>query len=99
VRHLFLHYPYDPNVRDLRYQFLLGPDFLVAPVLDKGVTRLRVYLPAGEWTHLWSGAVTVSAAGEWVEIAAPLGRPGVFFRSGAESGMQLSAALKAAHLL
>jgi hypothetical protein len=36
ARHLFLHYPGDPNTHELRYQFLLGPDLLVAPVLDKG---------------------------------------------------------------
>ena len=36
VRHLFLHYPDDPNVHELRYQYLLGPDFLIAPFLDEG---------------------------------------------------------------
>ncbi|HMF79117.1 MAG TPA: hypothetical protein VK604_25890 [Bryobacteraceae bacterium] len=99
MRHLFLHYPQDPNVVDLRHQFLLGSDFLIAPVLNKGATKVRVYLPAGNWTHLWSGTAFAAAAGKWTEVSAPLGQPRIFFRSGAESGAQLIAALKAGNIL
>jgi alpha-glucosidase len=95
VRHLFLHYPDDPEVRDLRYQFMLGPDFLIAPVLDRGATRVRVYLPKGDWTELWSGRAIAVAKGRWLEWPAPLGEPGVFCRSGAASGEQLVSDLKA----
>ena len=48
VRHLFLHYPDDPNTFDLRYQFLLGADLMVAPVLDKGADSVEVYFPEDE---------------------------------------------------
>ena len=34
VRHPFLEFPEDPNTFDLRYQFLLGSELMVAPVLD-----------------------------------------------------------------
>ena len=95
ARHLFLHYPSDPNVITLRYQFMLGADFVVAPVLDKGRDAVRLYLPAGEWTHLWSGRDFPGTAGRWVAVAAPLGQPGVFFKTGAASGTHLVAALKA----
>jgi alpha-glucosidase len=38
-------------------RFLLGPDLLVAPVLDPGVDALDVSFPVrSEWTDLWSGA-------------------------------------------
>ena len=47
VRHSFLHYPDDPNTLSLRYQFLLGPDLMVAPVLDPGVDTVEVYFPLG----------------------------------------------------
>ena len=47
VRHPFLHYPNDPNTHALRYQFLLGPDVMVAPVLDKGADSVEVYFPNG----------------------------------------------------
>ena len=50
VRHLFLHYPDDVNTHGLRYQFLLGPDLMVAPVLDKGAEAVDVYFPRGsQW--------------------------------------------------
>ena len=89
VRHLCLHYPDDPNVHELRYQFMLGSDFLVAPVLDEGADSVRVYLPAGNWVHLWSGANYEASKGKWSEIAAPLGEPGVFFKQGSEAGAEL----------
>ena len=66
MRHPFLHFPDDPHTYDLRYQFMLGPDFMIAPVLDRGADQVRVYLPAGEWTHLWTGAKFGGASGTWV---------------------------------
>jgi alpha-glucosidase len=67
VLHLFLHYPEDLTARKLRHEaFLVGSELLVAPVLDPGVEKVRVYLPAGRWVHVWSDRVTVEA---------PMGRP------------------------
>ncbi len=81
VRHLFLHYPNDPNTYLINYQeFMLGPDIIVAPVLDPGKQVVKVYLPPGMWTHLWSNKTYVSDVGQYVNVAAPLGRPGVFIR-------------------
>lgn len=99
VRHLVLHYPNDSNVHALRYQFMLGPDFLVAPVLDKGAETVQLYLPAGEWIHLWTGAKFNSKEGNWIGVSAPLGKPGVFFRDGAVFGEQLVTQLKALDVL
>ena len=40
-RHLFLHYPDDECVHRLSYQqFLVGSEFLVVPVLDKGKKKV-----------------------------------------------------------
>ena len=36
VRHPFIHYPNDPEVLGLEYQFMVGPELMVAPVLDPG---------------------------------------------------------------
>jgi len=93
---MFLHYPDDSLVYDLRYQFMLGSDFLIAPVLDKGAESVRVYLPAGKWIHLWTGREYLSAVGEFADIPAPLGQPGVFYRTGAKSGELLVLELKVA---
>jgi sulfoquinovosidase len=99
VRHLFLHYPNDINVYTLRYQYLLGSEFLIAPVLDQGATSVNVYLPAGDWVHLWSGTVYRAASGEWIQIGAPLGQPGVFFKKGSAAGTELVRRLRQLKIL
>jgi alpha-glucosidase len=98
-RHLFLHYPDDPNTHGLRYQFLLGRDVLVAPVLDKGREHVDVYFPAGDaWIDLWTGA-PAGKAGAWAEMPAPVGKPAVFLRGGGDSNDQIVAGLKAEGVL
>ncbi|MFG6178408.1 alpha-glucosidase [Halomonas sp. THAF12] len=78
-RPLFLHFEGDPEAYATQTQYLYGPDLLVAPVVEEGVEARDVYLPAGEtWVHLWSGAV--EAGGRRLQVAAPDGRPPVFFR-------------------
>jgi alpha-glucosidase len=95
MRHPFLHYPDDPITYGLRYQFLLGTELMVASVLDQGADHVRLYLPAGYWTHLWTGETVGSVVGMWKEIEAPLGRPAVFYKQGSEVGTQFLAALRA----
>ena len=99
VRHLFLHYPNDANIYALRYQYMLGPDFLIAPVLNQGATSVNVYLPADNWVHLWSGTVFHATSGEWIQIAAPVGQPGVFFREGSDAGAELVRKLRGLNIL
>ena len=51
---------------------------IVAPVIEADRDRWSAYLPAGaEWVHLWSGERF--AGGGHVEVAAPIGRPPVFW--------------------
>ncbi len=54
MRPLWLHYPDDPRTLSLDDQYLWGRDILVAPVLEKGVTSRKVYLPEGEWYDFWT---------------------------------------------
>jgi alpha-glucosidase len=101
VRHLFLHYPDDPNVLELDRQFLVGRDLLVAPVLDPGRDRVEVYLPAGSgtWIHLWSGDDFEAGQGSWIEVEAPLGQPAAFYRQDSAVGVELVDELRGAGLL
>jgi alpha-glucosidase len=78
MRHPCLHYEGDRTVHRLSYQYLLGRDLLVAPVLRPRSRSWRVYLPEDSWVHLWSGRPF--AAG-WHRLPAPPGRPPVFYRA------------------
>lgn len=86
ARHLLLGYPEDATAWTIKDQWLLGSEFLIAPVVDPGVTTRRVYLPKGNWVHLWSQAVYSSPGGQWITISAPLGSPPVFFVQGSLVG-------------
>ena len=100
VRHPFLHYPEDPQVREIRYEeFMLGEDFLIAPVLDEGQTEVDVYLPRGRWVHLWSGEIIDAGSGLHTTMNAPLGQPAVFYRDGSATGANLRANLESQGLL
>lgn len=88
VRHMSLHYPDDRNTWHLYQQFMYGSEFLVAPVVTKAKLDVDVYLPEGEWIHLWSGK-TYSSKGAIVKIAAPLGEPAVFYGKNSFHGKRL----------
>ncbi|MCP4136007.1 MAG: alpha-glucosidase [bacterium] len=95
VRHPFLHFPEDNNTYDLNKQFMLGSEFMIAPVFDKKGTQVSIYLPAGKWVHLWSGEVYGSeTTGQWYTISAPVGEPAVFYKNGSTEGENVTANLR-----
>jgi alpha-glucosidase len=100
VRHPLVHYPEDPAVYGLRYQFMVGREFMVGPVLDPGEKTVEVYLPAGRWVHLWSGRrYGTHEGGTRPTVDAPLGEPAVFFREGSDAGEAFRRELKEGQLL
>ncbi|MFL3655038.1 MAG: alpha-glucosidase [Halioglobus sp.] len=86
VRHPWVHYPNDAAVRLLDYQFMVGADFMVAPVLDPETSSVDVYLPKGDWTHLFTGEVYRHTQGKSITVAAPIGTPAVFYKTGSKPG-------------
>lgn len=83
VRHLWFEFPHVRAAKDIHHQFLLGDCLLVAPVLDKGVRHLDVFLPPGQWEDLWTGTVVTSGReGTHKQVPAPLGRPCVWCKTG-----------------
>ncbi len=54
-RPLVFDHQHDAAVRDIDDEYLLGPDLLVAPVLEPGTTARQVYLPAGDWYDWHTG--------------------------------------------
>ena len=74
---LFFYYN-EPQAFDEAYEYLLGRDILVAPVLKQGATEREVYLPRERWIHLPSGK---EYRGGRVLVNAPLGEIPVFVRA------------------
>ncbi|WP_167202991.1 alpha-xylosidase [Actinomyces respiraculi] len=54
MRSMFLEFPEDRGSWDVDTQYMLGPDLLVAPVMDPD-GEVDVYLPPGTWTSYWTG--------------------------------------------
>lgn len=80
-RALFLHYPDDRATFTIQDQYLYGADLMVAPVIEEGAMTRNVYLPAGEWVHVWSGEHFCAGLHK---VDAPIGSPPVFWRQGSE---------------
>jgi alpha-glucosidase len=80
VRPLFYHYD-EKECYNAKDEYLLGRDLLVAPVVEKGKTKRTVYLPKGEWVHLFTKMPYPSGT---YEIDAPIGCPPVFVRADSE---------------
>ncbi len=76
VRPLFFYYDEEPAYTEA-YEYLLGRDILVCPVLRPGAKDRQVYLPKDEWIHLWTGK---EYQGGTVTVPAALGEIPVFIR-------------------
>src|SRR5439155_11203949 len=81
MRAPFFEHPHDPDVWRFPYQYYLGDELLVAPVVEPGATTLHLYLPAGEWIELWDGEPHEGPSE--LDAAAPLERIPVFVRAAA----------------
>lgn len=85
MRSVALEYPADPGAYSVEAnnEFLLGEDFLVAPVFADSDVRNGIYLPAGDqWVDFWTG--TLHEGGTVLNgYPAPLDRLPVFVRAGA----------------
>jgi alpha-glucosidase len=82
VRPTWLDFPADPASWHECDEHLLGPDLLVAPVMEPGVDKRTLRLPAGaDWIGVWDGIHR--QGGARVDLPAPLdGPPPLFARAG-----------------
>jgi alpha-glucosidase len=80
-RPLILNYQNDANALDIDDEFMVGSDFLVAPMLKPTVTGRLVYLPEGTWIDYWTGQQLAGA--RTIHVDAPLQTVPLFVRGGA----------------
>lgn len=82
MRGLFFDFPADADAWSVvDRQFLLGDSLLVAPVLSPGASEWDVYLPAGSWVDVWTGAAF--EGGRTVTRPVPLDEVPVYCRASA----------------
>ena len=81
MRNLEYAYP-GQGYADVRDQFLMGADLLVAPVVEKGATARTVVIPPGTWKSDDGAVVTGPTT---IEVAAPLARLPHFVRQPASA--------------
>ena len=81
MRPLVYAYQDDPNVTNLKTQYLFGNELMVAPIVTEGTTSRQVYFPAGRWIDFDTGRVY--SGGDTYSVDAPQDRIPLFIRSGA----------------
>lgn len=82
MRPLVMDFAHDKAVRNIGYQFMFGPAFMINPVYTYKAREREVYFPKGEtWYDFFSGVVA-SKGGESKTVAAPYERIPVFVRAG-----------------
>ncbi len=81
MRSMLWHYQNDPVAAALGDQFLIGPDLLVAPMLQPGCVARVVYLPNDVWYDFWTGERLIG--GRHVVAEAPLDVIPLYVRAGA----------------
>ena len=81
MRALPLDFPNDPDVTDLRDEYMFGPAFLVAPITEQGASSRAVYLPAGaDWYNYWTNERV--KGGQTITASAPIDTMPLFVRAG-----------------
>ncbi len=70
MRHLMLEYPNDTTTYHLEYEYMLGNDILVAPIVEEKAIAENIYLPEGKWKCYWTKKIY--NGGTYITINAPV---------------------------
>ncbi|WP_313072322.1 glycoside hydrolase family 31 protein [Lacrimispora sp.] len=82
MRPLFYEFPEDKVCWEVEDQYLYGPDYLVAPILEKGMRSRKVYFPKGfTWKEIHSEKIYLGGSSE--EVDAPMEYMPVFLKEAA----------------
>lgn len=78
MAHLCLDFPGDERAWSTHDEYMLGREFLVAPIVMPGKTGRHVYLPHGQWRNYFTGSIHVGPCEIWTDC--PLDRIPVYQR-------------------
>ncbi|MDZ5130170.1 glycoside hydrolase family 31 protein [Clostridium perfringens] len=79
-RPMIMEYEKDMNLLNMREQFMLGENMLVAPVLYEGERSKTVYLPKGSWFNYFT--MEKLQGGKWYKLPCELDEILVFIKEG-----------------
>ena len=89
IRPTLTEFPQDPRCFEENDDMLLGPNLLVAAVVEPGQQQRRVYLPAGSgWYDYWSG--NYYTGGQTIDLPAPFEQPPLLVRAGSAIALNLA---------
>jgi alpha-glucosidase (family GH31 glycosyl hydrolase) len=80
MRAMWIHHPEDAAAVTRGDQYYWGGEMVVAPIVEKGATSRRVYLPSGEWHDFWTE--TRVRGGAEIDRAVDLSTLPIFVRAG-----------------
>ena len=81
MRAVVLEYPDDKETYHLNNQFLFGKDIMVAPVVEKGASQVKIYLPEGEWID-FSNGTSLYQGKTWIEYPVEIETIPIFVKKG-----------------
>ena len=76
MRTMFYEFPNDKKCYDVEDQYMFGDKYLVAPILNFGERKRKVYLPIGSWKEIHSNKTYLGK--QEIEVDAPLDEIPVF---------------------
>ncbi|EOU1118758.1 glycoside hydrolase family 31 protein [Clostridium perfringens] len=80
-RPMIMEYEKDMNLLNMREQFMLGENMIVAPVLYEGGRSKTLYLPKGSWFNYFT--MEKLQGGKWYKLPCELDEILVFVKEGA----------------
>ncbi len=88
MRPMFLDFQNDEECysANAQYQFMIGENLLVAPVVSESENFKKLYLPEGKWLDWWSSKVY--EGNRWIIVEAPMDKIPLFIREGGIIPMQ-----------
>lgn len=88
MKPMFLEYQNDENCYwwDAQFQFMIGENLLVAPVVYEKDNFKKLYLPEGKWMDFWTKEIY--SGGKWIIVDAPIWQIPLFIKEGGIIPMQ-----------
>ncbi|MEJ7766881.1 MAG: TIM-barrel domain-containing protein, partial [Chitinophagaceae bacterium] len=80
TRPMFFYDPEDKNLPAAEDQYMWGDNILVAPVLHKGTTERKLYLPRGNWYKYFSNAKV--KGGQWINELVDINNIPLYVKAG-----------------